>query len=67
MKSQILKGLIVAYDGSQQVLADAMGLSLSRLNAKINNWEGAEFSRSEMLFIKNRYHLSGEQFEEIFL
>lgn len=67
MKSQLLKGLIVAYDGSQQVLADAMGISISRLNAKINNWQGAEFSRSEMLFIKNRYHMTDEQFNEIFL
>lgn len=67
MKSQILKGLIVAYDGSQQVLADAMGISLSRLNAKINAWNGAQFTWTEMLFIRNRYRLSGEQFEEIFL
>lgn len=46
MDKQKLKGLIVANDGSQAVLAKAMGLSLSRLNAKINE-TNAEFTKGE--------------------
>lgn len=67
MNSQKLKGLIVANDGNQQTLADAMEISLSRLNAKINGWDGAQFTRDEMLFIKHRYKLTVKQFDEIFL
>lgn len=66
MERQKLKGLIVANDGNQRTLADAMGISLSRLNAKINGWDGAKFTRDEMLFIRDRYHLTDRQFKEIF-
>lgn len=65
--SQRLKGLIVANDGNQQTLADAMGISLSRLNAKIKGWHGAQFTQNEMLFIRDRYHLSDLEAAEIFL
>ncbi len=66
MKSQILKGIIKMYDGSQSVLADAMGLSLSRLNAKINETGGAEFSQSEIAFIRDRYRMSKSQVTDVF-
>ena len=36
MNSQKLKALIVMFDKKQENLADALGISLSRLNAKIN-------------------------------
>lgn len=65
MKSQLLKGLIRSKDGTQSVLADAMGLSLSRLNAKINE-TNAEFSQTEIAFIRDRYKLSDSQVADIF-
>lgn len=65
MKSQSLKGIIRAKDGSQSVLAEAMGISLSRLNAKINE-TGAEFTQSEITFIRDRYKLTKEQVTDIF-
>ena len=65
MKSQDLKGIIKAKDGSQSVLADAMGISLSRLNAKINE-TGAEFTQSEIAFIRDRYRLTKRQVTDIF-
>ena len=65
MNSQLLKGMIKIHDGSQSVLADAMGLSLSRLNAKINE-TGAEFSQSEIVFIRDRYNLSKSEVTDIF-
>ena len=65
MKSQTLKGLITMNDGNQSVLAEAMGLSLSRLNAKINE-TGAEFTQSEIAFIRDRYKLSKTQVNDIF-
>ncbi len=65
MKSQLLKGLIKSKDGTQSVLAKAMGLSLSRLNAKINE-TNAEFSQTEIAFIRDRYGLSDSQVTDIF-
>ena len=65
MNSQLLKGIIKIHDGSQSVLADAMGLSLSRLNAKINE-TNAEFSQSEIAFIRDRYNLSKSDVTDIF-
>lgn len=65
MNKAALKGLIVTNDGSQAKLAEAMGLSLSRLNAKINE-SGAEFSKSEIEFIRSRYKLSRKQVMDIF-
>lgn len=65
MNKQLLKGLIIANDGNQSTLAEAMGISLSRLNAKINE-TGAEFSQSEIAFIRDRYKLNKSQVVDIF-
>ena len=65
MNKQALKGLIVANDGRQETLADAMGLSVSRLSAKINE-NGAEFNKSEIEFIRKRYKMSRKQVMDIF-
>ncbi len=65
MNKNALKGLIVANDGKQEVLAAAMGLSLSRLNAKINE-QDAEFNKSEIEFIRDRYKMSRKQVMDIF-
>lgn len=65
MNKQALKGLIVINDGKQEVLAEAMGMSLSRLNAKINEIN-AEFTKSEIEFIRDRYKMSRKQVMDIF-
>lgn len=65
MNKNALKGLIVANDGKQEVLAAAMGMSLSRLNAKINE-QDAEFNKSEIEFIRDRYKMSRKQVMDIF-
>ena len=55
------------FGDTQQILAEAMDMSLSRLNAKINETDGAEFTQSEIKFIKIRYHLTAEEIDLIFL
>ena len=65
MQKNLLKSYIVRYDGSQGVLAKAMGLSLSRLNAKINE-TNASFNIKEMCFIRDRYNLNDTDFVQIF-
>lgn len=67
MDSEKLKRYISFYDGKQEVLANAMGLSLSRLNAKINQSTGGRFTLEEVAFIKERYGLDNDTVSEIFL
>lgn len=66
MNSRLLKGIIKMNDGSQSVLAEAMGLSLSRLNAKINETTGAQFNQAEIALIRERYKLTEKQVTDIF-
>lgn len=65
MNKNLLKSFIVRYDGNQETLAKAMGMSLSTLNAKINE-NRASFSVKEMRFLKDRYNLSNDEFITIF-
>lgn len=55
---------MVKYGDSQKDLAIALGISLSRLNLKING--GADFRQAEILFIKDRYKLKPEEIDAIF-
>ena len=66
MNKNLLKSYIVRYDGTQEALSKAMGISLSRLNAKINETGGAEFTQGEILFIKNRYNLPPTEVTKFF-
>jgi hypothetical protein len=65
MNKQLLMSHIVKNDRNQQTLAKAMGISLSNLNAKINN-NKTDFRQNEISFIKERYNLSEEEMNEIF-
>lgn len=47
-------------------LASALGISESRVSAKVNAWENAKFTDEEKIIIKNRYSLSEKRFMEIF-
>ena len=60
-----LKSKMVEFGDTQNDLAGAMGISLSRLNAKINN-NNADFRRNEIVFISDRYNLDAEEIEDIF-
>ncbi len=66
MDKTLLSSVMVKNHDTQRKLAEAMGLSLSRFNAKINEREGAEFTQTEMTFIISRYHLSNDEAMKIF-
>lgn len=66
MNPALLKAEMVKHGDTQEILARAMGISLSRLNAKINSNDNAEFRQSEILFIKDRYSLSATDVNAIF-
>ena len=67
MNKTLLASVMVKNKDTQSTLASAMGLSLSRLNAKINERDDAAFTQSEMAFIINRYKLSSDEAMSIFL
>lgn len=66
METNGLKAKMVEYGDTQAKLAEAVGISLSRLNAKLNGTDGAEFTLGEIKKIKKRYGLDAAQIERIF-
>ena len=66
MDKRRLESLMKLFGDTQATLAKAMGLSTSRLNAKINEYRGAEFKQNEINLIRERYKLSSEEVERIF-
>lgn len=67
MNKNLLKSHMASKGDTQAVLAKEMGLSLSRLNAKINGTSNAEFTQTEIAFIASRYKLSPKELEAVFL
>lgn len=65
MNETSLRVHMVKHGDTQETLAKAMGISLSRLNAKIKS-NNAEFKQTEILFIKERYKLTAKDVNEIF-
>lgn len=60
MNKALLASHMARASETQSALAKAMGLSLSRLNAKINEARGAAFTQSEIAFIVARYNMSND-------
>ena len=54
------------FGDTQEILANELGCSLTRLNAKINETDGAEFWQHEIKFFRNRWHLTTEEVDQIF-
>jgi hypothetical protein len=54
------------HGDTQKDLAEFIGISLTRFNAKLNGANGAEFTQGEIARIKEKYNLTGEQVNEIF-
>ena len=54
------------FGDTQASLAEALGISLTRLNEKINEVNGAEFWQSEIAFFRNRWGLTAEEVDQIF-
>lgn len=66
LNTRLLKSKMVLCGDTNVTLAEALKISPQRLSAKINEWEGAEFTQSEILIIKDRYHLTPEEVDAIF-
>lgn len=66
MNVNMLKGKIRENDMTQEDVANKIGLSLSRFNAKLNETGGAEFSLGEVQSMKKLFNLQPDQVDQIF-
>ena len=64
MNTNMLKGKMVENGDTQAQLAQAIGISASNLNDKING--KASFRQDEIAIIKDRYHLTAVDVDTIF-
>lgn len=65
MNTDVLKGKIKEHAMTQADVAESIGISLSRFNAKLNNC-GAEFTLGEVRAIRDLLCLTPEQTDFIF-
>ena len=61
-----LLGIIKEFGDRQEDLANAIGLSRTRLSAKLHGKNNASFNQPEIAAIKKRYSLTSEQIDDIF-
>lgn len=66
MNKRKLNAIMQLHGESQQNLADYLQMSLSRLNAKINEYRGAQFRQNEIAAIQEHYGLTAGEVNEIF-
>lgn len=66
MDKQRLYSVMALRGDRQRDLAEWLHISEARLNAKINSYRGAEFKQSEIIGIKDRYHLTAAEVDQIF-
>lgn len=66
MKTNLLKGKMRENALTQDDVANKMGISLSRFNAKLNQRGGAELLLGELVEIKRILKLDTKQMDEIF-
>jgi hypothetical protein len=66
MNKNKLVSVMKLHGDTQESLANAIGISVQRLNAKINSTGGAQFTMYEIKAIKIKYDLSSQEVNEIF-
>lgn len=66
MNKRILKSKMDLFGDCGKELSEYLGISRSRLSSKMNKTGGAEFTQGEILAIKERYKLTGEEVDSIF-
>lgn len=66
MNPDMLKGKMREHALTQADVAEKIGVSLSRFNAKLNAAAGAEFSLGEVQALKRVLGLTPQQVDEIF-
>ena len=66
MNKNMLISIMKLHGDNQSDLAEYLGISLQRCNAKINGTGGAQFDMGEIKKIKQRYDMTAEQVDTTF-
>ena len=66
MNKALLMSYMIRNGDTQAKVAEDMGISESRFNAKINERDGATFDKNEIRFLVDRYGLSADEIMAIF-
>lgn len=66
MNSKALKVRMTEMSVTQADMASKIGLSLSRFNAKVHGWRGAEFTLQEIQKMKEILKLGPDMTDQIF-
>lgn len=66
MNKNLLRSIMALHGDNDTTLAEFLLISRSRFSAKINETNGAEFTKREITKIKEKYELTGEQVIDIF-
>lgn len=66
MQKNELVSVMKKHGDIQSDLADYIGISLQRFNAKLNEKDGAEFTKGEIAKIKQKYNLTADEVDRIF-
>lgn len=66
MDTNKLKSKMALYGDTGKDLSKFLNIARSTLSFKINETNGAEFTQSEILRIKERYSLNSKEIDEIF-
>lgn len=61
MNTALFKAYLAQHRETQASFAEKLGLSASRLNAKINHTNGAEFLQSEITVIQQLWQLTAQE------
>lgn len=66
MNKRLLKSIMARFGDTGASLAKALGISETRFSAKINEKNGAEFTKSEIGEMIDRYNLTSSDVCNIF-
>lgn len=66
MQKNELVSVMKKHGDNQSDLAEYIGISLQRFNAKLNGKDGADFTRSEIEKVKEKYNLTADDVDLIF-
>lgn len=67
MDKNRLRSVMVLFGDTSETLANYLGISQSAFSKKINEKSTAGFTQPEIMRIKEKYSLSGEDIDHIFL
>lgn len=66
MDKNRLRSVMVLFGDTSETLANHLGISQSAFSKKINEKSAAGFTQPEIMRIKEKYSLSGEDIDHIF-